>query len=371
MGPRKPRFRNTPQFRRCAVFAPQNKHKSSFFRSGDGSHQEAAQAGTAQFAGIRFQEQLTVTGYTAVNDLFVRIGVVIVKVDGNIIVDESTSTVYNPVTNTTNNYTSWVYDYSDRSYNLTLESGDTMTVTYGDEYVTINEGDTVYNVYYLIPSEDPGGSGGSGDTGDSDSSWLQGAWSQMMDKLDQILKALGVRGDPASDCQHTYEDHVDRQPTCAEPGCRTYTCTQCGHTYTEIIDATGHDWVVTNSVPEVVDSEGNVVEKGYDELTCSVCGAHSRDYGDGPEEQDIFDALGDLIAGFISWTLEKITEFTDSLRGITDIFNSFVEKASALGGGFPAFFGAFVALIPEDLQMVLWFAVVGFVVVCVWKKWSS
>lgn len=203
-------------------------------------------------------------------------------------------------------------------------------------------------------------------------SWLQRAWAQMMGKLDQIIEALGGQpGGSASDCQHVYEDHVDREPTCAEPGYRTYTCTICGHAYTELIDATGHDWVVTNSVPDVLDEEGNVVEEGYDELTCSICGAESRDYGDGPEEQDIFDALGDFIADGITWILEKLTELADSLRSITDIFNGFVEKAGALAGSFPAFFGAFVALIPEDLQTVIWFSVVAFVVIAVWKKWSE
>jgi hypothetical protein len=82
------------------------------------------------------------------------------------IVDESSNTVYNPVTNTTLNYTDYAYDYLDRSYNLTLEDGSTMKVTYGDENVTINEGDTVYNIYYIVPEadqeDDGSGSGGYG-----------------------------------------------------------------------------------------------------------------------------------------------------------------------------------------------------------------
>lgn len=200
--------------------------------------------------------------------------------------------------------------------------------------------------------------------------WLQKAWGQMMTKLDQIILALG--GNPnASTCAHVYNSKVDREPGCTEPGYRTYTCKLCGHTYTELIDANGHDWVVINSVPDVLDEEGNLVEEGYDELTCTVCGAESRDYGDGPEEQDIFDALGDFIADGIGWILEKLTELADSLQQITDIFNGFVEKVKALAGGYPMFFGAFMALIPEDLATVLWFAVIAFVVLCVWKKWTE
>lgn len=202
--------------------------------------------------------------------------------------------------------------------------------------------------------------------------WMQRAWAQMMAKLDQILSAIGgTSGTPGSDCQHVYSSEETRAPTCTEPGLTTFTCDLCGHTYTQLIDATGHDWVVTGSVPDVLDQEGNVLEEGYDELTCSVCGAESRDYGNGPEEQDMFDALGDLIAGGITWVLDRLTELADSIRGITGVFNGFVEKIKTLGGAFPAFFGAFMALIPEDLAAVLWFGVIAFVVLAVWKKWSS
>ena len=72
------------------------------------------------------------------------------KVEGNQIFNETTNNYYNPSTGTTSTVTDWFYDYSDRSYHLTLESGDTVTVTYGDENITIQEGDTTYNVYYII-----------------------------------------------------------------------------------------------------------------------------------------------------------------------------------------------------------------------------
>lgn len=202
--------------------------------------------------------------------------------------------------------------------------------------------------------------------------WLQQAWGQMMGKLDQIINALGgSTNDPISDCPHVYDSKVGRAPSCNEPGHTIYTCSLCGHTYTELIDAHGHDWVVTNSVPDVLDEEGNMIEEGYDELTCSICDAQSRDYGEGPEEVDLFDALGDFIADGITWILDRLTELADSLKTITETFNSFIEKVKGLAGGFPLFFGAFMALIPEDLQTIFWFAVIGFVVLAVWKKWSD
>lgn len=86
------------------------------------------------------------------------------------IVDESASTWYNPVTNTTNNYTDWSYDYSTRTYTLSMDDNST-TITYGDEYVTIQEGDTVYNLNYVtyVSNDDDNGGGSSGGNGGSSS----------------------------------------------------------------------------------------------------------------------------------------------------------------------------------------------------------
>lgn len=81
------------------------------------------------------------------------------------IVDESADTYYNPTTGDITDITNWNYDYSDRSYNVTTTSGDTYTITYGDEYITVNEGDTTYTYYYTIPSDD------SGTTTDDSTDW--------------------------------------------------------------------------------------------------------------------------------------------------------------------------------------------------------
>ena len=116
----------------------------------------------------------------------------ITKIDGNVIVDESTSTVYNPVTNTTYSYTNCAFDYSTLTYNLTLEDGSTLKVVYGDENITINEGDTVYNVYYLMSDSGSGGSGGSGSDGggSGDGSGVGDAVSGLLGGLGNILAGL-------------------------------------------------------------------------------------------------------------------------------------------------------------------------------------
>ena len=43
-------------------------------------------------------------------------------------------------------------------------------------------------------------------------------------------------------CNHTYTSSVTRAAACTEKGVRTYTCTKCGHMYTEEIPAIGHSW---------------------------------------------------------------------------------------------------------------------------------
>ena len=203
-------------------------------------------------------------------------------------------------------------------------------------------------------------------------SWLQKAWGQMIQKLDQIIVLLGGSGPGSgSDCQHVYTSRIDREPDCTTPGYKTYTCNLCGHSYTESIDALGHDWVTTGTVEDVLDEEGNVIEKGYEEKTCSRCGAESKDYGDGPEEEDVFDALGDLISGFVSWILDKLTALTESLTGITDIFRRFADRVKELAGEYPAFFGAGFALLPEDFRDIIWFGIVAAVIIAVWRKFTK
>lgn len=90
------------------------------------------------------------------------------------IINETNNTYYNPVTNQISNVTDWTYNYDNRSYNVTTESGNTVTVTYGDKNISITEnnvveGDTVvnnYTIYYVLndatptptptPSDEPG-----------------------------------------------------------------------------------------------------------------------------------------------------------------------------------------------------------------------
>ena len=65
---------------------------------------------------------------------------------------------------------------------------------------------------------------------------------------------------------HTYDEGtVTTEATCTEEGVMTYTCTVCGETTTEAIEATGHSY-------ESVLTEATCTEGGYTTYTCSVCG---------------------------------------------------------------------------------------------------
>ncbi len=46
----------------------------------------------------------------------------------------------------------------------------------------------------------------------------------------------------SSEHVHSYTGTVTTEPTCTEEGVMTYTCSECGDTYTEVIEALGHDY---------------------------------------------------------------------------------------------------------------------------------
>lgn len=76
-----------------------------------------------------------------------------------------------------------------------------------------------------------------------------------------------------SECDHDYVEEVTTAPSCTEAGEKTFTCSLCGNSYTETIDAEGHNMVAGEVVAPTVDAEG------YTVYTCSKCGAtENRDF---------------------------------------------------------------------------------------------
>lgn len=265
------------------------------------------------------------------------------------IVNEVNNSYYNPITNTTNNYNNWSYDYSSRTYTVNnTDNSTTTTITYGDEYVTIKEGDTVYNIYYYVQQDG----------------------SQT----------------PAT-CQHEYTSAVTTAATCTGAGVMTYTCSKCQHSYTEAIPAKGHTWQVAQTVDPEQDAEGNVTKKGYTLYRCSVCATEYKDEtGTGPPStpgdsgggNSILDKLGQLIGsvfggilevlgGIISKVLDALISLvqmlTDKLTLLVENILKIFDTLPAIFSGFLGFLGAVFGFLPEELLLVLEFGLIAVVFV--------
>jgi hypothetical protein len=265
----------------------------------------------------------------------------IIKVEADKIVNETNSTIYNPATGETHTMSDWSYNYEDRSYTVTTETGNTITITYGDENITIKEGDTIYNVYYLID--------GSGKPGP----------------------------DVPGGCNHIWTETGRTEPTCTTAGKVTSTCFKCNQTKTETIPATGHSWVIDRTVQTTYDEEGNLLQQGYTIYSCSACGEQYKDMeGTGPpgseEEKSIGEKLGNLIGSGFSGIIEIIEAIlgkildaltslvnmiTDKFKGIVESILSIFDELPALFGGFLDFLAAIFPFLPLEITSILTFGV--------------
>lgn len=188
--------------------------------------------------------------------------------NNNQIINETNNTYYNPVTGETKPILDWSYNYTDRSYKVTLESGDTYTITYGDENIIIKEGDVTYNIYYMVDGT------GSGDPDPSPS---------------------------VSVCPHVWTETSRTEPGCTSPGSASFSCEKCGETKMDKLPATGHTWQVLRTVQTAYDEEGNLIQQGYTIYQCAVCSEQYKDdQGTGPpgggDKDDDKETIWDKIA---------------------------------------------------------------------------
>lgn len=173
---------------------------------------------------------------------------------------------------------------------MTLDGGTTTTVTYGDENVTIKEGDTTYNVYYIVQ-----GSGGG--------------------EVDPTPTLTPTPSPSPAPCPHDYTGTVTKEPTCIAPGVKTCVCSLCGNTYPEKIPATGHKWEVKETIHTQYDKDGNVIQTGYTIWKCSVCGEEYKDTeGTGPPNGGGSDS-GDDGGNWFTKLLGKLGELLGSVAG--------------------------------------------------------
>lgn len=93
-----------------------------------------------------------------------------ITADNVTLFNETNNTVTNPATGKTEAVKEWTYDYSDRSYHYTTDTGNKGIVKYGDDNASVtmqdSNGNTVtYNYYYYAGTSSGGDSGGGTETG--------------------------------------------------------------------------------------------------------------------------------------------------------------------------------------------------------------
>lgn len=245
-------------------------------------------------------------------------------VNGDII-NEGDNIYYNPVTGNTGTINNWSYNYGDRSYNLTLGDGSTATVTYGDENITIIEGDVTYIIYYVIE-----GSGGGSEDG----------------------------------CTHEWELTNRIEGNCVNPEKRTYTCKLCGKQYTETDPVLGHSWHIIQTVSTKYDEEGNLIQEGYTVYECERCGEQykaTNDTGPPPSGGGGSDNIdGGGLAEFFNGLIKFLS---DNLSGLVGLIKRFFTEIPGLFGGFTEFLSAVFPFLPPEVTMLLTFGMAAVVVI--------
>ena len=221
-------------------------------------------------------------------------------------------------------------------------------------------------------------------------SWLQSfkTWldekldlTPLLDRLDSILEALqAIPGSTA--CEHNYEQHTEQEADCTLPGLIIFTCSECGDSYSEVVDPLGHDWIITDHVDAVTDPEtGEVTASAYDIYTCSRCsrtyedhtaaGAPSEDYNDSLISQlvvKVFSKLGTFAGKLIGFVINLFSKAISSVDELITRFNVYVEQIGSFGGGYPRWLSGFWLVLPAELQIALTFGFLCIVLGMVGKK---
>lgn len=69
---------------------------------------------------------------------------------------------------------------------------------------------------------------------------------------------------------HNYTSQVTKKPTCTASGVETFTCTECGETYTKTLSATAHHFTETLEYVAAM-SPATPVKAGYKKYKCDKC----------------------------------------------------------------------------------------------------
>lgn len=240
----------------------------------------------------------------------------IVKIDNNsTIVNETNNTYVNPVTGESKPIEDWTYDYENRQYDVNLGSGNTSSVTYGDEHITItetitnNEGDKItnnYTIYYV--------------TGDTDTS------------------TPAPPDPPPAACVHDWVNASTTPATCTRSGSVAYKCSKCQQTKADTIPELGHDWQIKQSVKTEYDETGALVQEGYTIYECTRCKEqYKAASGASPPATPgiggsggIFTGIFGLLMDFLSFFWNTFKDFTTS--GVKAFLSALADGTSDIFG---------------------------------------
>lgn len=238
------------------------------------------------------------------------------------IIDETNNKYYDMTTNTYYDIKSWSYDYSSRTYFLTLDNDVELTVQFGDTNVTITN-NNVSNTYNYVVEDD-----------------------------------TGSDPDTPTTCKHDWQETIDTAPTCLEGGHASYTCSLCGETYEQNLAAKGHDWKVIEHVNMVYNSDGTVATQGHTLYQCSVCGEQwYTDTGAPPPDVSGSSSILAWLQEFKIWLGDKLDNlfsgsgsnnfWTSTKDTVADVLSSLLE---ALLGFITDILGAILDLVKELLS---------------------
>lgn len=236
------------------------------------------------------------------------------------IVDETNNRYYDMTTKTYYDIKSWSYDYSSRTYFLTLDNDVALTVQFGDDCMTITNNNVTNSYQYVI-------------------------------------KNNGTPDTPTT-CKHDWQETIDTAPTCLEGGHASYTCSKCGETYEQILAAKGHDWKVIEHVNMVYNSDGTVATQGHTLYQCSVCGEQwYTDTGAPPPDVSGSSNILAWLQEFKIWLGDKLDNlfsgsgsnnfWTSTKDTVADVLSSLLE---ALLGFITDILGAILDLVKELLS---------------------
>ena len=154
------------------------------------------------------------------------------------VVNETTNKYYDILSGNYINFKSWTYDYTSRTYILTLDDDTTVAVQFGPDVLTITHPDnTTDTFHYTLPGS-----------------------------------STPEEPDTPSSCDHDWLLSYDPSPSCLEGGIEYGECKKCHSMYKRPVSAVGHAWTVKAHENTVYDETGEIIQQGYTLYECSRCG---------------------------------------------------------------------------------------------------